>query len=794
MSRHGGRRSSPNDKQPLDAITADTYGVTMTTRPLVFLLLGTSALAHPTQSKFQQLDPELPTPTEVRTASGRPGPDYWQQRADYVIDVELDDLQQRIVGTERITYTNHSPHDLPYLWVQLDQNRIRPGAEGTLKQTAPDFEDFGYDELAERLAVSVFDSRLALTHVLDGGGQPLPHKIVDTMLRLDLPTPLLPDETTSFDIGWSYAINDGTVIQERTGYEYFEGDGNYIYEIAQWYPRMAAYTDVTGWQNKQFLGRGEFALEYGDFTVRITVPADHIVGATGVLTNPGEVLSDKQRARLETARSAPSPVHIVTPAEARRNQKAATRDKATWVFEAENVRDFAFASSRKFVWDAWGHETSDGNTVMAMSMFPPEGDPLWSQYSTHAIVHALEVYERFTFPYPYPVAMSVNGPVGGMEYPMISFNRPRPEEDGTYAYRADEQHAWKHSKFGLIGVVIHEVGHNWFPMMLNNDERQWTWLDEGLNTFVQAYAQREWEANYPSDRGEPADAIAYMPLAIEPIMTDSDAIVDFGESQYMKTATALSILRESILGPEVFDFAFRQYAAAWKFKRPYPADFFRIMEDAAGRDLDWFWRGWFFTTDHVDMAITDVYRYTLETRDPNIDKHRARLREGDAPKSVQVTRAEGVETRLDRYPELADFYHRFDRWNVTRADRQAYRELLETLDDNQEQLLKTDKIFYAISIENIGGLVMPVVLQITWEDGRVQELRLPAEIWMEDSTHVTKLLLADKEIQEILLDPSLEMADADMSDNAWPRKAIEETFQLRGPELEPNTMQTEQSP
>ena len=575
----------------------------MTLGSIFSLLLATPVLASPGQSVFQQLGAELPTPTEVRTASGRPGPAYWQQRADYEIDVTLDDQNQRIIGTERITYTNNSPHTLPYLWVQLDPNRIRPDAEGTLKQTAPDFEDFRYQELAERLAVEDFDSRLALSHVHDQDGGPLAHAVVGTLLRLDLPEALPPNTSTTFEIGWSYFINDGTIIQERTGYEYFGDDGNYIYEIAQWYPRMAAYTDVTGWQNKQFLGRGEFALEFGDYTVRITVPEDHIVGATGVLQNPDEVLTKAQRDRLETARTAAAPVHIVTPAEARKNQRSGAKDEATWVFHAENVRDFAFASSRKFAWDAWGHETSAGNLVMAMSLFPPEGDPLWSQYSTHAIVHTLEVYERFTFPYPYPVAISVNGPVGGMEYPMISFNRPRPEADGTYSYRADESHPWKHSKFGLIGVVIHEVGHNWFPMMINNDERQWTWLDEGLNTFVQAYAQREWEANYPSNRDEPADAIDYMPRAIEPIMTDSDAIVDFGESQYMKTAVALSILRESILGPEVFDFAFRQYATAWRFKRPYPADFFRIMEDAAGRDLDWFWRGWFYTTDHVDISL-----------------------------------------------------------------------------------------------------------------------------------------------------------------------------------------------
>jgi len=759
--------------------------------PLTALLLfvASTAAAHPTQSKFQQLGAELPTATDVRTASGRPGPGYWQQKVDYEIEVELDDIKQRIIGHETVKYTNNSPHELPYLWVQLDPKMIEPDSEGSLKRAGPDFEEFYYDELGEILASSEFGSNLKLDAVKDGDGGPLAHAVVGTLLRLDLPEPLGPGEDTSFQIGWNYQINDGTVIQERTGYEFFEADGNYIYEIAQWFPRLAAYTDQTGWQNKQFLGRGEFALEYGDYTVKITVPDDHIVGATGVLKNTEDVLSAKQRERLEAAKTSDKPVLVVTAAEAKKNQKSKGKGKKTWIFEAENVRDFAFASSRKFAWDAWGYETTAGNTVMAMSLFPPEGDPLWSQYSTHAIVQTLEVYGRFTFPYPYPVAISVNGPVGGMEYPMICFNRPRPEEDGTYSYKADDQHAWKHSKFGLIGVVIHEVGHNWFPMLINNDERQWTWLDEGLNTFVQSYAQREWEASYPSNRGEPADAIEYMPQAIEPIMTDSDAIVDFGDSQYLKTSVALTILRESVLGPEVFDFAFQEYAKAWMFKRPYPADFFRIMEDAAGRDLDWFWRGWFFTTDHVDLAIGDVTLYTLETRDPSIDKARERAREKDRPKTKQASSADGVKTRVERYPELKDFYNKWDRWAVTKSEKLAYKELLAELDADERALLKTDKRFYEVELFNIGGLVMPVVLEITWDNGKTEEIRLPAEFWMEDPEYNTKLILADRNIRSITVDPHLEMADADMNDNHWPREVLEETFQLIKEDREPNAMQ-----
>ena len=517
----------------------------------------------------------MPTPGDTRTAAGTPGPEYWQQRADYLIRVELDDDRQRLRGSERITYHNHSPHTLTYLWVQLDQNRFQPDSDDVLSARAPDMEKFPYRSLATLLERRKFAGGFEISRVADAAGGELEHRIVKTMMRIDLPTPLAPGASFVFEIDWEHNILDAIAIRARGGYEYFEKDGNYIYEIAQWYPRLAAYTDYEGWQNKQFLGRGEFTLELGDFRVEITVPDDHVVAATGVLQNSDVVLTAAQRKRFDDAGSASSPVFIVTPQEAERNQKTKPGGKKTWVFEAENVRDFAFASSRKFIWDALGHRVGD-RTVVAMSFYPPEAEPLWSQYSTHAIVHTMNVYSRFSFDYPYPVSISVNGPIGGMEYPMITFNKPRPyEADETYwdQRQSSDDHTWERSKYGLISVIIHEVGHNYFPMIVNSDERQWTWMDEGMNTFLQFLAEQEWEEGYPSRRGEPKDIVPYMVSDNKvPIMTNSESILQFGKNAYAKPATALNILRESILGRELFDDAFRKYAQNWRFKRPTPAD------------------------------------------------------------------------------------------------------------------------------------------------------------------------------------------------------------------------------
>ncbi|MFL6209919.1 MAG: M1 family metallopeptidase [Pyrinomonadaceae bacterium] len=719
--------------------------------------------------KFRQLEENLPTPNEQRAASGAPGRAYWQQRADYNTKVELDDVQHTITGTETVTYYNNSPDTLAYVWLQLDQNIWAKNSASYTTQTAPALDRVPFTTIDNMLARRDFDGGDKITGVRDGRGAPLHYIIVDTMMRIDLPAPLAPGQNTVFSVDWHYNINDARKIGGRTGYEFFPTDGNYIYEIAQWFPRMAAYNDVSGWQHKQFLGAGEFTLEFGNYRVSITAPADHIVAATGVLQNPQEVLTPAQRQRLEQARTAKQPTFIVTPDEARANESHKPAGKKTWVFAAENVRDFAFASSRKFIWDAQGHDV-EGHHVLAMSFYPKEGEPLWSRYSTHAIMHTMNVYSRYSFPFPYPVAQSINGPVGGMEYPMICFNGPRPLPDGTYPAS---------TKYGLISVVIHEVGHNYFPMTVNSDERQWTWMDEGLNTFLQYLAEQEWETGYPSRRGEPKNITEYMASANQvPIMTNSDSLLQFGNNAYSKPATALNILRETVLGRELFDYAFKQYARRWQFKRPMPADFFRTMEDASGVDLDWFWRGWFYTTDHVDISIERVRLFRLDTLDPDVEKAARQQERAAQPETLSQQRNKPLPKRTDEFPSLRDFYNTYDELVVTEQDREQYQKFLATLSPRERELLKLGMNFYVVDLKNVGGLVMPVILGIEYEDGTQEELRIPAEIWRLNNYDVSKLIMTPKEVRAITLDPHLETADADLANNSFPRRPVKSRFQL----------------
>jgi hypothetical protein len=728
--------------------------------------------------KFRQLEEILPTPNGFRTASGAPGPSYWQQRADYQMDIELDDVTQTLKGKARIAYRNNSPDSLTYLWLQLDQNLFNPESTATLTEEAPEFEKMPYRTLARLLYVQKFRGGITVSRVADGAGKTLHHTVVKTMMRVDLEKPLPPGQSFTFEVEWSYPIHDAIAAPARTGYEYFAKDGNYLYEIAQFFPRMAAYTDVTGWQHKQFLGRGEFTLEFGDYQVRLTVPDDHVVAATGVLQNPEQVLSEVQRRRLREAASAKAPVYVVTPEEAEANEKNKPAGKKTWVFHAENVRDFAFASSRKFVWDAWGHD-SGRKQVLAMSFYPKEATVLWSKYSTHAIVHTLNVYSRYTFDYPYPVAISVNGPARGMEYPMICFNGPRNEEDGTYFGMPKEDEARRFAKYPLISVVIHEVGHNYFPMIVNSDERQWTWLDEGINSFLQFLAEQEWEENYPSRRGEAAKIVEYMSSAEQvPIMTDSDSLLQFSNNSYAKPATALNILRETVLGRELFDFAFKEFARRWKFKRPMPADLFRTLEDASGVDLDWFWHGWFYTNDHVDISLDAVRLYTLDSRDPVIEKGRLAAEKGALPPSVTEERNQGMVRRVDQVPELKDFYNSYDPHAVTDKDRKEFEKLLGELQGFEKDLLKTEAKLYVIELSNRGGLVMPVLLDIEYADGSKEKLNLPAEIWRYHPDKVEKLLIRQQEIKSIEIDRQRQTADTDTGNNAWPPKPTPTRFQL----------------
>jgi len=732
------------------------------------------------EDKFRQLDEVLPTPNGFRTASGAPGEKYWQQQADYEIDVELDDKLQKIIGSEKITYTNHSPDTLSYLWLQLDTNILSFDSDAHRTDTSSPLGKVGYQSMQQLLAKESFDGSMKIQAVRDAKGEPLPYTIIKTMMRIDLPQPLASGASTQFSVDWSYLINDSKSRPARTGFEYFEDDKNFLYEIAHWFPRMVAYTDNTGWQHKQFLGRGEFTLEFGNYLTRITVPDDHIVAATGRLQNPEKVLTAEQQKRLKQAETAKKPMFIVTPEEAKKNEASQPKGKQTWVFQADRVRDFAFASSRKFIWDAQGHKV-EGQPVMAMSFYPKEGEPLWSKYSTHAIIHTLNVFSKYTFPYPYPVAISVNGPVGGMEYPMICFNGPRPEKDGTYS---------KRTKYGLISVIIHEVGHNYFPMIVNSDERQWTWMDEGLTTFLQFLTEQEWEPDYPSRRGEPSDIVGYMKGDYQvPIMTNSESILQFGNNAYGKPATALNVLRETVLGRELFDYAFKEYSRRWMFKRPTPADFFRTMEDASGVDLDWFWRGWFYTTDHTDIAVENVKQYLLETGDPYVDKVRRKKDKAEEPESLSKIRNQKLSKRTDQFPELKDFYNEFDDLDVTDADRKKFETHLKELNAEEKKLLETQKYFYLVDLKNHGGLVMPVILKLTLDDGTTHMLRIPAEIWRLNNVSVSKLILTDVPLKSLTLDPHRETADTQLSNNEFPRTIGKSYFQLEKSKKSDNEMQ-----
>lgn len=741
------------------------------------------------EAAFRQLEDQLPTPNAYRAASGAPGADYWQQRADYDISVELDDENQRIIGSETIVYYNHSPDVLRYVWIQLDANLFSRDSDAHVTATRSSFDGLSFKALRGILYREGFDSALAITKVTGADGSDLPYSIVKTMMRVDLPETLGPGESIEIGIDWSYSLIDAKLVRARSGFEFFPEDGNFIYEVAQWYPRVAAYTDDRGWHHKQFIGSGEFTIEFGDYLVRITVPEDHIVAASGTLENPGEVLTSDQQERLKRASTASKPVFVVTPEEAKANQSEAARGKKTWVFQAKRVRDFAFASSRKFIWDAQGYDIN-GNRGLGMSFYPNEAEPLWSRYSTKATIHTLEVYSKFTFDYPYPVAISVNGPVGGMEYPMICFNGPRPKKDGTYWGVAPNSDQWWHSKYGLISVIIHEVGHNFFPMIVNSDERQWTWMDEGLNTFLQYLAEQEWEEDYPSRRGEPRDMIGYMTSQAQvPIMSNSESILQFGNNAYAKPATALNVLRETILGRDLFDFAFKEYSRRWMFKRPQPADLFRTLEDASGIDLDWFWRGWFYSTDHVDLAIEDLRRFELDTLDPVIDKARSRREREAAPKSISEIRNRGLPHRLESYPELADFYNEFDELDVTKKDRENYDKLIESLNDAERDVLKTDAFFYVLKLRNLGGMVMPVILKIRYADGSHELREYPAELWRRNSQTVSKALIVDREIAQVELDPHLQTADADRENNYFPRRIEKERFKIKKSKDPTNPMQ-----
>ncbi|MCP9762614.1 M1 family metallopeptidase [Lacihabitans soyangensis] len=749
---------------------------------IVVVAQGPSGTTYNANTRFEQLGGTLPTPNTFRTASGAPGKDYFQNKADYDIKAELDDVNQRIIGSEIITYTNFSTDDLKYLWLQLDQNLFQKNSINALGKTGGVNPQMSSTQLNGMNSPSSVNTTITaekeygykIKSVKDLKGANIPYTINGTMMRVDIPVSLKPTIATSIKIEWEYNI---TEYYGRSGYEFFEKDGNYNYFIAHWFPRMCVYDDVSGWQNKQFLGQGEFTLPFGDYKVEITVPDDHILGATGECQNYAKVLSKVQQQRMKEASTSKTPVILATQAEAEERMKFKSTNKQTWIFTAKKVRDFAFATSRRFIWDAMQTDVyGNGKKIWSMSFYSKEGNPLWEKYSTRVVEHTLRSYGQHTIEYPYPVAISCHATRGGgMEYPMISFNGGRPEPDGTYS---------EGTKYGMIGVIIHEVGHNFFPMIVNSDERQWSWMDEGLNTFCQYLAEKEWDKDYPARRGEPQDIVPYMKTDKTqqvPIMSSSDNIMAFGPNAYAKPATGLNMLRETIMGRELFDAAFKEYARRWAFKSPMPADFFRTMEDASGVDLDWFWKGWFYTVEPVDQDLAEVQWYSLDTQNPELSK--AEIKKMDEAKAKTMSKMRDKkdipQSVVEADPSMKDFYNSYDRYAVTEADKKKYEAYKSSLSPDDQKLLESGMNYYVLKIKNKGGLVMPVIVQAVYEDGTTEDFRYPAEIWRLNDVEITKTIPTKKKVEKFKLDPYMEIADIDTANNSFPKEPEAPTkFQL----------------
>lgn len=717
-------------------------------------------------NKFSQMYDLLATPNMFRTASGAPGPAYYQQQADYKMDIELDDKNTKVYGKETITYHNNSPENLEYLWIQLDQNQNARDSKSPLTESQkmdPALTPAGF---SKKFMEEDFDGGFHIEYVNDANGKPMKYVINQTMMRIDLPTPLKSKDKISINIKWWYLINNYRVDGGRSGYEHFDSDGNNLYVIAQFYPRMAVYNDVEGWQNMQFWGGGEFALPFGNFDVNITVPADHILEATGDLLNRKEVFTAEQFKRYQLAETTyDKPVVIVTQEEAIAAAKTFSEKKKTWKFSAKNVRDFGISTSRKFIYDAMAVKLSE-KSVMAISLYPPEANPLWGDLSTRTVAHTLKSYSSHTFDYPYPKAISISAEDQGMEYPMICWNYGRPDENGFISERI---------KYGMQSVIIHEVGHNFFPMIVNSDERQWTWMDEGLNTFMQYMAEKELSPNYPSQRGPAKNIVPYMSGAqdfLEPIMSNSEGLHQFGANAYAKPATGLNILRETIMGKELFDYAFKTYANRWKFKHPTPEDFFRTMEDASAVDLDWFWRGWFFSTDFVDIGIKEVNQYFVSSEAPKESKE------------VAIKRGRFNQEKGPFVYLISDKSRDFDAKLKKPLDSQSVKVLQDFIDEKysaeDKKNLKSPKYFYEVTFDKPGGMLMPILVQLTFEDGTTENYNFPVQIWRKGNQTATRIFATEKPLKSIQLDPKLETADIDLTNNSWPKVETKSKFDQFG--------------
>ncbi|MEK9613031.1 MAG: M1 family metallopeptidase [Flavobacteriaceae bacterium] len=736
------------------------------------VLISTTAEAqvqqgHTNKNKFRQLYDQFADPNRYHNASGAPGVDYYQQQVDYEMDIELDDANTRLYGEETITYTNNSPDYLPYLWLQLDQNIRKKDAPALEKNGAGNSRTERPSSFVTQYVDDPFDGGFNIEWVKDANGSPLSHKINQTMMRVDLPQSIAPGGTFVFKIKWWYNINDHVTKRGRSGYEFFPEDGNRAYVIAQFFPRLCVYNDVEGWQNYQFWGNGEFALEFGDYKVNITVPSDHILEATGSLQNPKEVLSKEEYKRFVASESSfEKPVIIVNQQEAQEKESSFSKKKSTWRFNAKNVRDFGFATSRKFIWERQAVQVGS-QKVMAVSLYPKEGNPLWEEYSTKAVVQSLITYSKFTFDYPYPKAVSVHAKNQGMEYPMICWNYGRPDKDGNYTDR---------TKFGMISVIIHEVGHNYFPMIVNSDERQWGWMDEGLDTFMQYLTEQDFGVThpesigsrdkYPSRRGDPQKIVPYMAGDqdfISPIMSNPENVYQLGPNAYAKPATALNILRETVMGREAFDHAFKTYSQRWMFKHPTPEDFFRSMEDASAIDLDWFWRGWFYTTDVVDIGVKSAKRFYFS----------------DQPDLEAKERLEAYGYDLNELPDMAyKIYEGSELFDEQMVQENAVKnsKILQDHIQQEREGKVPPKYFYEVEFEKPGGLVMPLIVEYSYADGSTERVTYPVQLWRKNDASVTKVIATNKELVSITVDPDQETADVNPDNNSWPKKEAPSEF------------------
>ncbi|MFK8265835.1 M1 family metallopeptidase [Capnocytophaga cynodegmi] len=712
---------------------------------------------------FRRMYQEFASPNQYRTASGAPGPAYYQQQADYTMQIEIDDENQKLYGKQTITYHNNSPESLEYLWLQLDQNKFTPESPSKKRDNKLVKPFYEPKEFVNTFMTLPFEGGFKIENVKDFSGKPLPYTINQTMMRLDLEKPLAPNTKISFSMEWSYQISDYKKLGGRSGYEYFEKDDNYLYVIAQFFPRMAMYNDVEGWQNQQFWGNGEFALPFGNYDVSITVPSDHLVEATGELQNRKEVFTPEMLKRYALAeKSFDKPVIIATQQEAETREKSKAKTKKTWRFKAQNVRDFAFSSSRKFIYDAMAVKIGTKN-VMAISLYPKESNPLWGEFSTKVVAHTLKTYSKYTLDFPYPKAVSISAEEQGMEYPMICWNHGRPSLNGFTPMDV---------KFGMISVIIHEVGHNFFPMIVNSDERQWGWLDEGFNTFLQYLAEQEYGKLYPQDiapykafpseRGFPEQITNYMsgdPAYLEPIMSNPEEITQLGENAYSKPSAGLSILRETIMGEELFDFAFKTYVQRWKFKHPTPEDFFRTMSDASGIELDWFWRTWFYTTDYVDLAIKSVKQYQVS----------------EQPSEAVKEMLKEKNIKVSNLIPLVHMVSKEDSAYKTENSEKSVIELSTPLSDyiadnrslEEQAVSPQPNYFYEITFEKLGGVPMPILLEINYQDNTSEMMKFPVQVWRLNNKEFTYVITSNEPIKSFTIDPKKATADINKENNTF---------------------------